>query len=792
MADFPTTARVVVIGGGAVGTSVLYHLAERGWSDCVLLEKSELTAGSTWHAAGNCPTFSASWTIMAMQAYSVSLFERLGDVVGYPINYHQTGSIRLAHGYERMREFAHVIDMARSQGFALDLLEPSDIKARYPHIELHDIVGGLWDPRDGDIDPSQLTQAFATGARNGGAKIIRGAPVTAIGRAGDEWVVTTPKGTIRCEKVVNAAGYYSQDIAAMFLVYGGRMIPQTVMAHQYLVTEEIPALVGAPKLPLLRDPDSSYYLRQEKAGLLLGPYENGGRIHWQSADDPRPDDFSFQLFPDDLERIESYIEDACARVPILGSVGLQRVINGPIPYAPDGNPLIGPMPGVRNAYEATAFTFGIVQSGGAGRLMAEWIVEGETELDAFAVDPRRFTGFADQDYANAKGKQIYDNEYAIGFPRLEWPAGRMKRLSPNHDILASEGAVFSSFSGWERAGWFAEPGDNTDAAACATFDREGPWFKAVARECAAVEHAAGILDLTGLTRFHLSGPGAAEWLAGRIAGKLPGIGRVRLAYFETPKGKFAAEMTVTRRAENDFLLMTAAVAEWRDGELLRHSLPADGSVTMETVTEEAAIVLVTGPASREILSRVIEADLTLGWLSHQVAHAGGRAFDLLRVSYAGELGWELHLPQAVAAGTMSALLAVGKPLGARSVGMVALDALRLEKGYLSWGSDLSGDYTLADLGVAGRAPSDKMLVSLEVEAGLCDPPPLSSVWHKGRQVGLVTSSGYGHRVRKTLALAVIDREASGAVEVDVFGTRHAATISPTPTHYDPANERLKA
>lgn len=790
MADFPSTARVVIIGGGAVGCSTLYHLTQAGWSDVVLLEKSELTAGSTWHAAGNCPTFAGNWTIMAIQAYSIDLFSRLGDEVGYPINYHQTGAVRIAHTDERMREFAHVADMARSQGRVMEMMDFNDLREKIPQMEHHDLKGGLWDPLDGDIDPSQLTQAYATGARKGGATIIRGCPVTGIDRQGDEWVVKSEKGEIRCEIVVNAAGYYSQDIAAHFLPFGGRMIPQVVMAHQYLVTEEIPELVDAPVMPMLRDPDSSYYLRQEKHGLLLGPYENGGRIHWQSADDPRPDDFSFQLYPDDLERIESYIEDACERVPLLGSVGLQRVINGPIPYAPDGLPLIGPMPGVPNAFEATAFTFGIVQSGGAGKLLTDWIVEGEPEWDGWSVDPRRFTGYADQDYANAKGKEIYDHEYAMGFPHYNWPEGRNKRLSAIQPKLADIGAVFGAFSGWERPVWFSEPGDNTDPEDCATWDREGPWYKAVAREVAHVTEKAGLLDLTGLTHYHLTGAGAAEWLEGQILGKAPKVGRTKLGYFATPKGRFAAEMTITRRGEEDFLLMTAAVAEWRDFELLKATLPA--GLTLTNTTDDTVVMLVTGPNARHVLEGAIEADLEKSWLSHQTAQVNGQPFDLLRLSFVGELGWELHMPKEIAAAAFDTIMAAGAAHGLKPFGMYAMESMRIEKGYMHWGNDLNADYTLAELGAPLAGEADRRMVSMVVESGERDAPGLSSIWQNGTRVGLVSSAAYGHRTGQAIALGMVDRGIEGEVEIDVFGERLKAVIRPSMTLYDPTNERIKA
>ena len=372
MPEIPSTARVVIIGGGAVGASCLYHLAKAGWTDCVLLEKNELTAGSTWHAAGNVPTFSASWSIMNMQRYSTELYRGLADAVDYPMNYHVTGSIRLGHSKERLQEFKRVAGMGRYQGMEIEILSPNEIKKWHPFTETHDLTGALYDPYDGDIDPAQLTQALAKGARDLGAKIIRFCPATGARRENGEWVISTEHGDIRCEYVVNAAGYYAKEVGKWF----GRHVPMVTMSHQYILFEEIEQVRAwsaehGSKLPLLRDVDSSYYLRQEKTGMNLGPYERNCKAHWVTPEDPMPEDFSFQLYPDDLERLEWYLEDAMARMPLLGKTGLSKVINGPIPYAPDGNPLIGPMPGVPNAFEACVFTFGIAQAGGAGKVLTE-------------------------------------------------------------------------------------------------------------------------------------------------------------------------------------------------------------------------------------------------------------------------------------------------------------------------------------------------------------------------------------------------------------------------------------
>lgn len=816
MSGLPSHARVVIIGGGAIGASALYHLAKAGWTDCVLLEKNELTAGSTWHAAGNVPTFSSSWSIMNMQRYSASLYRELGDLVDYPMNYHVTGSIRLGHSKERLQEFKRVVGMGRYQGMDLDILSPDEMRSKYPFLETHDLTGALYDPYDGDIDPAQLTQALAKGARDMGAKIFRFCPATGARREGDEWVISTPQGEIRCEKVVNAAGYYAREVGKWF----GRDVPMMVMSHQYMLFEEIPELAAwsreaGHKLPLLRDVDSSYYLRQEKTGMNLGPYERNCKAHWVTPDDPMPDDFSFQLFPDDLDRLEWYLNDAVERVPILGTAGLSRMINGPIPYAPDGNPLIGPMPGVPNAYEACVFTFGICQAGGAGKVLAEWVTEGETEWDMWSCDPRRYTSFAaDKDYCVAKGMEIYGHEYAMHFPKHAWPAGRDQKHSPIHDRIKALGAQFKPYNGWERANWYVAPGDDLSEQSTQTWNREGPWRPRIEAECRAVTEAAGILDLPGFSRFRVKGEGATAWLSSLITGKVPKPGRIGLAYFSDDKGRIVTEMSVMMLDEDFFFLITAATAQWHDFEWLQKHLPKDAAFTIDDVTESFSCQILSGPKSRAILADVTDADLSKGWLTHQSCQIAGRWCQLVRVSFAGELGWEIHTKVEDTAAIFDAVWAAGQKHGLRPFGMEALDSLRIEKGYRAWKGDLSTDYTILQGGLdrfvdwakpdfKGKAALErekqqgvtKRFVTLTVEAGDCDAPYMSTLWHGGKVVGETTSGNWGYRVGKSIALGMLkaDLAVSGMeIEVEIYGDRFKAVVQPDGPLFDPNNERLRA
>jgi len=804
-------ARVVVIGGGAVGCSALYHLTRLGWTDVVLLERDELTAGSTWHAAGNCPNFSASWCLLKLQQYSTQLYARLGEEVGADLTYHRTGSIRLAHSADRVDEFRHVVAQARALGLRFELLSPAEIRARHPFLELEGIRAGLWDPEDGDIDPSQLTQALARGARDRGAAIHRHTRVTGVrplARGG--WRVETPAGAIEAEYVVNAAGYRGGEVAAMI----GEYLPIVMLSHQYLVTEDIPALVarGLERLPLVRDPDVSYYLRQERHGLLLGPYESSARAHWL---DGVPEEFAHQLFPDDLARLEEYIAAACARVPILGSVGVKRVINGPIPYAPDGNPLMGPAAGARNFLHCCAFTFGIVQAGGAGRAIAEWVVNGEPDWDLWPLDCRRYGKFADQRYALARALETYQNEYGVGYPQEERPAGRPARTSPLHEALARRGAVFGARGGWERAVYYREAGD-PGGSECSF--RRPHWHRAVERECAAVAEQVALLDLTGFTRFEVAGRGAAAWLDHLICGELPREGRTALAYGCSARGGIVMEMTVTHLPEGRFWLLSAASAERHDEDWLRaHYSPVHGEVRIANLTERYGTLVVAGPLSRELLARVTDADVSnagFPWLCARALRIAAADVLALRVSYVGELGYELHVARADLAAVHARLVEAGRELSLGHFGLYAVESLRLEKCYRSWKADLTSEYTpltaslerfvrldkAADfigrdaLRRAAAAGVPERCVPLLVEARDADAAPVSIVYRGGEAVGLVSSGGYGYRLKQSIALAYLRSEhaAPGTeLEVGILGERCRALVAREPL-YDPQNLRLRA
>lgn len=807
-----THAEVVVIGGGAVGCSALYHLTQLGVTDAVLLERDELTAGSTWHAAGNCPNFSTSWNLIKLQRHSTRLYRELAGRVGYDINYHVTGSIRLAHSPERVDEFRHVASQARAQGIEFELLTPAEIRARHPFVVTDGIRAGLYDPHDGDIDPAQLTQALAKGARDAGAEIRRQARVTAIERTrSGEWRITTTKGVIQAAKVINAAGYRGGEVAAMV----GEYLPIVTLSHQYLVTEEIPELVarGAERLPLLRDPDVSYYLRQEKHGLILGPYERQATAHWL---DRIPDEFAHQLFDDDLSRIETYIEDACGRVPILGTVGIRTVINGPIPYAPDGNPLIGPAPGLPGFYHCCAFTFGIAQAGGAGKCIAEWVAHGQPEWDLWPLDSRRYLDCHNHRYTLAKALETYRHEYGIGYPAEERPAGRPAKTSPAYARLREKGASFGARGGWERAVYFPEANDPQDRPELSF--RRPRWHAAVARECEAVGERVAVLDLPGFTKFEVSGPGAAAWLDRLVAGVIPRVGRTALNYFCAPDGGIVTEMTVTALAPDRYWLISAAAGERHDEHWLREHLPGSGAaVRVENQSARFGTLIVVGPRSRELLSRLTTADLSneaFPWLSVRDIPIGYTRAIALRVNYVGELGWELHLPVEHLLSVYDLLFEAGQRFGIRDFGLYAMDSLRLEKCYRAWKGDLTTEYTpfMASLdrfvrldkpgGFIGQealrreaaAGPRERFVPLLVDADDADAAAVSIVFRQDEPVGLVTSGGYGYRLKRSIALAYVraDLAAPGTeLAVEILGERRRAVVAREPL-YDPQNLRLRA
>ena len=803
-------ARVVVIGGGAVGAACLYHLTRAGVSDCLLIERDELTSGSTWHAAGNIPTYANSWLGMRAGNYAWRLYKDLGEALDSPITYRHTGAFWPAHTADRMELFHHLVGVSKSAGFDLAMLTAGEMESMHPYYSAGEsVVGGIHDPYEGDIDPSQLTQALAKGAREGGAEVARFTRVTGIERSRNgDWRVLTDKGEVNCETIVNAAGFYGAQVAGLV----GQQIPVAVLEHQYLVTEPIPALAADKALlPLVRDPDIRFYLRREGNGFLFGSYGHPGRPAFTEG---LPDDFAHQLFPDSVDDIAEVLEEAMAHIPLLGEAGVQRFVNGPIAYAPDALPLCGPAAGLPNFYHACGIQVGITHSAAAGKAIAEWVTEGETEWDLAAWDPRRFGDWATVGYATARVTELYGLQYAIPYPHRLLASARPVGATPLYDTLKAKGAVFGQIGGWERAFWFDKAG--RDDPESLSFRDGEPWRLAVQTECAAVRDGVGIMDHGGFTKYEVEGPRAGAFLERVFCGSLPKVGRVKLSYMLTPKGRLWSEATIARLDESRYLLCSPTLAEQRDFDWLCRWLPDDGSVKVKKGSPRDAALMVMGPRSRSLLAGLTSADLSGGslpWMSAAEIEAAGRPVTALRVSYVGELGWELHMAATDLKAVYDAIAEAGADLGLVDFGSYALNAMRLEKGYHAWGADFGTEYTPFDAGLEKFVKFDKpdfvgreavlrqregkpdwAFIGLEVEGGDADPLASDPIFLDGELAGYVTSGGTGFRLGKRLALAYVKQGLNrpGAdFEIEILGERRKASVVPTP-FYDPQNARLRA
>ncbi len=805
-----THARVVIIGGGAVGASCLYHLAQAGVSDCVLLEKDELTSGSTWHAAGNIPTYANSWLGMRAGNYAWQLYKELAKDPEAPITYRHTGAFWPAHTRDRIDLFEHLVGVSRSAGFELAMLSPDEMESLNPYYKSGtSVIGGIHDPYEGDIDPSQLTQALATHARKAGAEVERFTRVTGIEQlAGKEWQVTTNKGTITCEHIVNCTGFYGDDIAK----FTNQSLPIAVLEHQYLVTDPLPALVENKELfPLVRDPDIRFYLRREGAGMLFGSYGHPGRLAFK---DGNPVDFGHSLFEDSVDDIADLLESAMEHVPLLAEAGVQRFVNGPIGYTPDALPLCGPAYGLPNFYHACGIQIGITHSAAVGKAITEWITTGETEWDYSAWDPRRFGDWATKDYAQKRIVELYDLQYAIPFPHRIIQSGRPLQCTPLYSTLTDKGAVFGQIGGWERAFWFDRE-KSTDINVL-SFRHDEPWHKEVAFECATVAEHVGVMDHGGFTKYEVKGSGAAQWLDTVFCTRLPETGRVKLAYMLTQQGFMWSEATIARLADDHFLLCGPTLADLRDFDWLQQHLPEGDSVSLTKGSSHDAALMLMGPKSRDLLKHLTSSDLSknnMPWMSVQSLLVAGCPAIAMRVSYVGELGWELHMKSEDLAHVYTEIYRVGEAYHLTDFGSYALNAMRLEKAYHGWGSDFGTEYTMADAGLMRFVDINKpdfigrdavlkqqqrdaewKFVHLQLEDGDADPLPGDPILVDDECVGYVTSGGTGFRISRCLALGYI--EASKGLDADRFDVqvlgrvRHAHVVKGA--FYDPDNSRLKS
>lgn len=807
-------ARAVVIGGGVVGASTLYHLAKKGWSDAVLLERKELTSGSTWHAAGLLPLFNMSYSVGQIHKYSVKLYGELQAETGQDVGLRRVSNIRLAMTQDRMDEYRQYAGVARTIGVDVEFLTPEQVREIWPLAVTDDLVGAIRHPEDGYIQPADLTQAFAAGARAMGAEIYRQTRVVDIRQqADDSWIVETDKGQIACEHVISATGNFARQTGAMV----GLDVPVIPVEHQYIVTEPHPEIVarreaGAPEMGVLRESDGSWYMREEAGGLLLGPYEVGAPACYVDGPDAESE---YELFQEDLERLEPHIESAIRRVPAFGELGIKRVYNGAIAYTPDGSPIVGPAWGLRNFWLNEGHSFGVTAAGGAGWQLAEWIVEGEPTIDMLGVEPRRYGDYASKAYLKAKNEEAYANVFTVHYPDEERPAARPLRTSPCYERMGDLGAVFGQKFGWERPNWFAPKG-------VARVDdwsfRRSAWFEHVGAECRNVMENVGLLDMTAFAKCRVSGPGAEAFLDRLVANKLPKrSGRLTLSHALNSRGGVHSEFTIYRESAQSFYLVSAGALQRLDHDWLWRHMPRDGSVRMENLTNSMGVLVLAGPKARTLMERVCGDPVDNGsfrWLTGKDTTIGLAPARAMRVNFVGELGWEIHHGLEYQNHIFDRLMEAGADLGLKPFGIRAMDSLRLEKSYRMVGTELSIEYAAYESGLDRFVHPDKgdfigrdallqwrdagfanTFVTLEVTgANNADPLGNNPIYLDGELVGRTTSGNLGFRVGKSLALGMLrpDVAADGAeLRMDVLGTNCSArVIGESP--YDPANERLRA
>jgi dimethylglycine dehydrogenase len=800
-------ARVVVIGGGVVGCSVLYHLTKLGWSDVVLLERDELTSGSTWHAAGGMHTINSDPNVAKLQDYTIRLYKEIEALSGQSCGIHLTGGIMLAGTPERLDFLKTAHARGRLLGLESEFIALDEVKRRHPLIETRHFLGALFDPYEGHIDPSGVTQAYAKSARQAGAEIHRFTPVTELHPQADgSWLVVTPNGSIEAEIVVNAAGLWAREVGRLV----GLELPVLAMEHHYLVTDDLPELaLRDEELPHAIDFEAEIYTRQEGKGLLVGTYEKAC-VPWS----PRttPVDFGHELLPPDLDRIAPSLELAFAHFPAVERAGIKRVINGPFTFAPDGNPLVGPVPGLRNFYLACGVMAGFSQGGGVGLTLANWIIEGDPGMDVFAMDVARFGDFATRAYTNAKVRENYSRRFSITFPNEELPAARPQKTTAIYDQLKARGAVFGASFGLEHALWFAPEG--TLAHEVPTFRRSNA-HEPVGQECRAVRAGVGILEIANYGKYEVTGPRAKAWLERLLAGRLPPQGRAGLAPMLGHGGKLMGDLTVARLGAERFMIVGSGVAERFHLRWFEDHLPDRGAAVRPVASERVGFAL-AGPRSRELLARLTDEDLS---------GAAFRFFDVrqmdvatvpavvARVSFTGELGFEIYVDAAYQLALYDALVEAGQDLGLAHFGGRALNSLRLEKSFGAWLREYTPDYTPFQAGLArfidfekgdfvGReaalrlreeAPSHR-LVTLVVDAADADAYGDEPVLAEGRVIGFTTSGGYGHTVERSIALAYVEpafATAEAELAVTILGDERPARVAPEPL-CDPTGTRMRS
>ncbi|MDK1385566.1 FAD-dependent oxidoreductase [Sinorhizobium sp. 8-89] len=802
-------AQAVVIGGGLIGCSILYHLTKLGWSDVVLLERSELTSGSTWHAAANIHGLHDSTNISLLQHYTMTLYKELEVETGQGCGVFQPGSLYLAQ--TEAREHQLRLQEAKARRYKMNFYEIGRDEAErlHPLVNFDGIRCIMYEPEGGNVDPSGVTMAYAAGARQRGAEIHRFTPVIGTEAQPDgSWIVRTPKGDIRTQWVVNAAGLWGREVAAM----AGLELPLIPTEHQYFVTETIAEIAALDRrLPSVADRDGEYYLRQEGLGLLIGAYERDMRF-W--AEEGTPLGFGHELFPDDLERIEDNMMRAIDRVPVVGTAGIKRVINGPMIWSPDSAVLFGPVPELTNYFCCNGIIPGFSQSGGMGKLAAEWMIEGEPSLDMFGWDMARFGHWANKAFTKARVQDQYSHRFKIHFPNEERAAGRPVRTRPAYEKQKAMGAVFGLNFGWEHPLWFSADGEPKEETI--GFIRQN-WWAPVGREARMLRENAGIIDISNFAKYAVKGPGAAEWLDALFANRMPTeIGRSCLTPLIGKRGGIAGDFTVTKLGEHEFMIFGSGMAE-RYHQRFFKAVPLPEGTTFTSMTERLCAFNIAGPKSRELLMRLTNEDLSnesFPFMRSRRMSVAGVDVVALRVSFTGDLGWELYCDADQQVALYDALLEAGKDLGAGPVGSRALASLRIEKGYGSWSREYSPEYWPQESGlgrlikidkgaflnrdayqrIAGEHPRQK-LAMVSIDARDADATGGEPIFlHDGTPIGQVSSGAYGYSVGMSLALCYIKGDMAkpgDKVSVAILGRPRDAIILERPP-FDPEGERLRS
>ncbi len=802
-------AKVAIIGGGIFGVSLLYHLTKEGWKDIVLLEKGELTSGSTWHAAGQCPHFVGSYNLAKVHYHSTELYKKLEQETGQSTGWHGCGSLRLAYQQEDLDWFYYVKGILDNVGSPAKIISTQEITNIHPFIKLDGIIGALHTPEDGHTDPSSTTNAMAIGARNGGAKIYRHNRVIDIkSRPSGEWELITEKGNIICEHVVNAAGSYCPEVGHMV---GLKNIPSINMIHHYLVTEEHPAIKKLKReLPVVRDPHSSCYLRQEGKGLLIGIYEKDAKC-W--ALDGMDWKFNMELLEPELDRLEEHLKKGMDRIPQFRDVGIKKMICGPITHTPDGNFLAGPAPGLKNFWMFCAASVGIAQGGGAGKYMAQWMTYGDADINMLEFDPRRYLSWAHKDYAIAKSIDEYKRMYVTPLPNEGLDVGRPIKKTPIYKKLKDQGAIYIDAFGWERPKWFAETGMQEKYS----YKRSNA-FPYVQKECEAVYNSVGVLDLSTFTKCEISGEGSEAFLNRLCANRIPKKdGSIVLTHMLNAKGRIQSELTITRLPNNLFYVLSSTASEIRDFDWFNRHVSEREKVNIKNITKDYGVLVLVGPKSRTVLSQLTSQNLNnndFPWLKGKEILINKIPVRALRVNYVGELGWELHHPMDQMVSLYDAIYEVGKKENIVNFGTYAVNSMRMEKAYRGWGSELTGEISLVEAGMdrffnlkkknnffGAKALQEKVqsgvdikLVYLDVDADNADAMGNEPIYHKNKIVGVTTSGSYGFRVKKSLAFGYVKSDlmnAGSELEIAIQGQRRKAKILDSAV-YDQDNQKLKA